>query len=153
MGGAVVETTGTTGSRPGTARMAVFPASDLAVIVTDDVFCDVVAHEHHGLRAEAFWPVVAAHKEYRAPAWLWVADRSGGPPEPPGLDRGRAGRPAWSTWHGHWRRRRSRASGTSAPACDEESGATSHEKRTTPRQNPGYKYGLDRRHDDALSGQ
>ncbi|MFC9329593.1 hypothetical protein [Kitasatospora sp. NPDC057015] len=73
--------------------LVAYPAADLAVIVADDVFCDVVAHEHHGLPAAAFWPVVAEHKEYRSSAWLWASDRSGGPPEPPGLDRIRAGRP------------------------------------------------------------
>ncbi|MGW6918383.1 hypothetical protein ACWGB8_31895 [Kitasatospora sp. NPDC054939] len=73
--------------------LTAYPVADLVAIVADDVFCDVVAHEQHGLPAAAFWPVVAAHKEYRAPAWLWASDRSGGPPELPGLDRTRAGRP------------------------------------------------------------
>lgn len=71
------------------AALVGYPASDVALIVSEDVFHDVIAHERHGLRVRAFWPVVAADKEFQAPAWIHVPDRTGGPSRPPGADLSR----------------------------------------------------------------
>lgn len=76
------------------AALVGYPASDVALIVSDDVFLDVISRERHGLRTRSFWPVVAADKEFQAPAWIHVPDRTGGPPTPPGTDRGRQQQPA-----------------------------------------------------------
>ncbi|TDP95027.1 tetratricopeptide repeat protein [Labedaea rhizosphaerae] len=71
------------------AALVGYPASDVALIVSEDVFHDVIVHERHGLAARSFWPVVAADKEFQAPAWIHVPDRTGGPRRPPGTDLAR----------------------------------------------------------------
>jgi tetratricopeptide (TPR) repeat protein len=75
------------------AALVGYPASDVALIVSEDVFLDVIAHERHGLRVRSFWPVVAADKEFQAPAWIHVPDRASGPSRPPGADLSRLAPP------------------------------------------------------------
>ncbi|MER5971259.1 hypothetical protein ABT112_16230 [Streptomyces sp. NPDC002055] len=59
-----------------------YPAAGLAVIVSDDLYRDVVSHDLHGTSSSAFWPVEVRVKNFRAPAWVSVDDRTGGPADP-----------------------------------------------------------------------
>ena len=51
------------------AALVGYPAADIAVIVSEDLFHDVVSHERHGPPHRSFWPVIATGKDFRARAW------------------------------------------------------------------------------------
>ncbi|QKW38299.1 hypothetical protein HUT06_33395 [Actinomadura sp. NAK00032] len=68
------------------------PAAQLAVIVSDHLFQDVIRNGFRSLRAEDFWRVRSSlpGKGFAMDAWLYVSDRSGGPDRAPS---GTAGAP------------------------------------------------------------
>lgn len=66
-----------------------YPAADLAVIVSNYLYMDVIQHGFRDLRPEEFWHVQSAlpERDYTINAWMWASDRTGGPspaagPEP-----------------------------------------------------------------------
>jgi tetratricopeptide (TPR) repeat protein len=69
-----------------------YPAAQLAVIVSDHLFQDVIRNGFRSLRAEDFWRVRSSlpGKGFAMDAWLYVSDRSGGPARAPS---GTAGAP------------------------------------------------------------
>jgi len=54
--------------------MAAHPHSDLALIVSSDIYHDVIRHEFtNGLRPDTFTPISVTTKAFRHRAWLYVA--------------------------------------------------------------------------------
>ncbi|MGP4024031.1 tetratricopeptide repeat protein [Actinomadura sp. 3N407] len=68
-------------SPPVKAALEDFPRAQLAVIVSDHLFQDVIRNGFRSLRAEDFWRVrsTVAGKGFSMDAWLYVSDRTGGP--------------------------------------------------------------------------
>ncbi|TDC83520.1 tetratricopeptide repeat protein [Actinomadura sp. 7K507] len=79
-------------SPPVKAALEDHPQAQLAVIVSDHLFQDVVRNGFRSLRAESFWRVrsTVAGKGFSMDSWLYVSDRTGGPAEAPS---GSAGAP------------------------------------------------------------
>ncbi|MFI6497930.1 tetratricopeptide repeat protein [Nonomuraea typhae] len=57
-----------------------FPAAELAVIVSDHLYQDVIRHGFRDLDAEDFWRVqsIIQDRGFSATAWVWVSNRAGG---------------------------------------------------------------------------
>jgi hypothetical protein len=70
------------------AALNMYPGAELAVIVTADLYQDVIMHEFFRLPAAEFWPVHVRAKNLSTEAWLYVSDRTGGPAIPPAGDVG-----------------------------------------------------------------
>ncbi|GAA4232673.1 hypothetical protein GCM10022254_33200 [Actinomadura meridiana] len=70
---------------PVRAALVDFPRAQLAVVVSDHLFHDVVRNGFRSLRAEDFWKVRSSlpGKGFSMDAWLYVSDRVGGPAVPP----------------------------------------------------------------------
>ncbi|MFI0480863.1 tetratricopeptide repeat protein [Actinomadura sp. 9N215] len=68
-------------SPPVKAALDDFPRAQLAVIVSDHLFQDVIRNGFRSLRAEDFWQVRSSlpGKGFSMDAWLYVSDRAGGP--------------------------------------------------------------------------
>ncbi|MFA1548393.1 tetratricopeptide repeat protein [Actinomadura chokoriensis] len=68
-------------SPPVKAALEDFPEAQLAVIVSDHLFQDVIRNGFRSLRAEDFWQVRSTlpGKGFSMDAWLYVSDRAGGP--------------------------------------------------------------------------
>ncbi len=68
-------------SPPVKSALEDFPNAQLAVIVSDHLFQDVIRNGYRSLRAEDFWRVRSTlpGKGFSMDAWLYVSDRAGGP--------------------------------------------------------------------------
>lgn len=68
-------------SAPVKAALRTFPKTDLAVIVSDFLYRDVIVNDFRDLRSTDFWKVTVElkDKEFAGDAWVYVSDRSGGP--------------------------------------------------------------------------
>ncbi|GAA2432522.1 hypothetical protein GCM10010191_53200 [Actinomadura vinacea] len=84
-GAAVVECFRLLDSPPAKAALEDHPHAELAVIVSDHLYQDVIRNGFRDLRPEDFWPVRSTlpDKGFAANAWLYVSDRTGGPASPP----------------------------------------------------------------------
>jgi tetratricopeptide (TPR) repeat protein len=82
-GAAVVECFRLLDSPPVKDALLDYPHAQLAVIVSDYLFQDVIRNGFRNLRAEDFWPARAElpDKGFSAGAWLYVNDRRDGPPD------------------------------------------------------------------------
>jgi tetratricopeptide (TPR) repeat protein len=83
-GPAIIECFRLLDSPPARAALTDFAQAELAVIVSDYLYRDVIQHGFRDLRAEDFWSVRSTlpEKSFTANAWVWVSDRTGGsPPE------------------------------------------------------------------------
>ncbi len=79
-GPAVIECFRLLDSPPVKEALVDHPAAELAVIVSDHLYNDVVRHGFRDMRPEDFWNVRSSMPErnFSANAWLWVSDRTGG---------------------------------------------------------------------------
>ncbi|WP_067792199.1 tetratricopeptide repeat protein [Actinomadura formosensis] len=84
-GAAVIDCFRLLDSRPVKAALEDFPQAQLAVIVSDHLFQDVIRNGFRSLRAEDFWRVRSSlpAKGFSMDAWLYVSDRAGGPASGP----------------------------------------------------------------------
>ena len=85
-GPAIIECFRLLDSPPAKAALVSFPRAELAVIVSDYLYRDVVGHGFRDLRGEDFWKVRSTiqEKDFAAHAWVWVSDRADGEqPESP----------------------------------------------------------------------
>jgi tetratricopeptide (TPR) repeat protein len=80
-GRVVIEACRLLDSEPVRRALNDYPHTDLAVIVSDDLYQDVIVNDFRDLRADDFWQVKAVlpGKGFSADAWVFVADRSDGP--------------------------------------------------------------------------
>ncbi|GAA3230985.1 hypothetical protein [Actinocorallia longicatena] len=80
-GGTVIECFRLLDSKPAKAALEDYPSADLAVIVSDYLYRDVIRHGFRDLRADSFWATRSEipEKDFIADAWLYVSDRKGGP--------------------------------------------------------------------------
>jgi tetratricopeptide (TPR) repeat protein len=62
-----------------------YPMADLALIVSEDLYREVIVHDFRDLRSSDFWQVKAEieGKGFSKDAWVYVSDRTGGPQPPP----------------------------------------------------------------------
>ncbi|TDC67158.1 tetratricopeptide repeat protein [Actinomadura sp. GC306] len=93
-GSAVIDCFRLLDSPPVKAALEDFPRAQLAMIVSDHLFQDVIRNGYRSLRAESFWQVrsTVAGKGFSMDAWLYVSDRTGGPAgEGPGSTEARGG--------------------------------------------------------------
>jgi hypothetical protein len=83
-GTAVVECFRLLDSPPVKTLLVDYPHAELAVIVSDYLFHDVIRNGFRDLAADDFWPVHSSlpEKRFSANAWVWVSDRRDGPPPP-----------------------------------------------------------------------
>ncbi|WP_181019575.1 tetratricopeptide repeat protein [Nonomuraea typhae] len=61
-----------------------FPAAELAMVVSDHLYQDVIRHGFRDLDADDFWKVRSTIQDrgFSATAWVWVSNRTGGEPAP-----------------------------------------------------------------------
>ena len=85
-GPAIVECFRLLDSTPVRAALAEHPDARLALIVSDQLFRDVVQHDFGSLDSAGFWPARSVVKDFAGDAWVTVSGRTGGP------GRGAAGR-------------------------------------------------------------
>jgi tetratricopeptide (TPR) repeat protein len=88
-GAAMVECFRLLDSPPVKAALDDFPAAQLAVIISDQLYREVIAGGPHGMRPAEFWSVRSElpDKGFAAQAWLYVSDRTGGPEPQTGAAR------------------------------------------------------------------
>lgn len=80
-GAAMVECFRLLDSPPVKAALVDFPSAQLAVIISDQLYREVITGGPRGLGPTDFWPVRSElpDKGFVAQAWLYVSDRTGGP--------------------------------------------------------------------------
>lgn len=64
------------------AAIDAYPAANVAAIVTDDLYRDVISHGLHDLQPGQFWHVEVNVKSFHTRAWVTVDDRTHGPTDP-----------------------------------------------------------------------
>ncbi|TYC17714.1 tetratricopeptide repeat protein [Actinomadura syzygii] len=84
-GTAVIECFRLLDGPPVKAALDDHPRAELAVVVSDHLFQDVIRNGFGSLRAEEFWRVRSElpDKGFSMDAWLYVSDRADGPRTPP----------------------------------------------------------------------
>lgn len=84
-GAVVIETCRLLDSPPVREALTHYPRADLAVIVSEHLYREIIVHDFHALRSEEFWQATAKidSKGFNQDAWVYVSDRDGGP-EPQG---------------------------------------------------------------------
>lgn len=71
----IVDTNRLVSSAPLRAALAAYPAADLAVAITDQVYATVIGPGYPGIPGSQFNRVNVVAKEFTGPAWIWVSAR------------------------------------------------------------------------------
>jgi tetratricopeptide (TPR) repeat protein len=78
-GPAIVECFRLLDSAPVRAALVEYPNAQLALIVSDYLYRDVVQHDFGSLRSADFWPARSIVNDFAGDAWVAVSDRTDGP--------------------------------------------------------------------------
>lgn len=95
-GQAIIECFRLLDSAPVRTALEDYPNADLAMIVSDHLYQDVIRHDFGSLRSEDFWPARSVVKDFFGDAWVCVSDRTAGPERPAGRPASRSGEGAFA---------------------------------------------------------
>jgi hypothetical protein len=71
----IVDTNRLVDSAPLRSALATYPAADLAVAISDQVYATVIRPGYPGIPGSQFSRVNVVAKEFTGPAWIWVSAR------------------------------------------------------------------------------